>query len=52
VLAEAALLADGVEHLAEQVFVGDVVRRPSGEPPPVVVLELLDLGAGDGLELR
>ena len=43
VLAELAGLADRVHHLAQQVFVGQVVGVAAGEPRAVLGLELLDL---------
>ena len=51
VLAELAGLADGVHHLAQQVFVGQVLGVAAGEAGAVLGLELLDLAGGDLLEL-
>ena len=50
VLAELAGLADGVHHLAEQVFVGQVLGVAAGEADAVFGLEFLDLAGGDFLE--
>jgi hypothetical protein len=50
-LAELAGLADGVHHLAEQVLVGDLLDIPAGEALAQVVLELVNLAAGDPAEL-
>ena len=51
VLAELAGLADGVHHLAEQVFVGEVFGVAAGEADAVLGLELLDFAGGDLLEV-
>ena len=51
VLAELAGLADGVHHLAEQVFVGEVLGVAAGEAGAVLGLELVDLAGGDLLEV-
>ena len=51
VLAELAGLADGVHHLAEQVFVGEVLGVAAGEAGAVFGLELLDFAGGDLLEV-
>ena len=50
-LAELAGLADGVHHLAQQVFVGEVFGVAAGEARAVLGLELLDLAGGDLLEV-
>ena len=50
-LAELARLADGVHHLAQQVFVGQAFGVAAGEALPVLGLELLDLTRGDLLEV-
>src|ERR1700719_599515 len=51
VFAELAGLADGVHHLAEQVFVGEVVGITAGEASAVFGLEFLDFTGGDLLEV-
>ena len=50
-LAELALLADGVHHLAQQVLVGELVDVGAGVAPAVLVLERLDLVRGGLLEV-
>ena len=50
VLAQLAGLADGVHHLAEEVFVGESSASRPGKRCAVFVLELLDLAGGDLLE--
>ncbi len=50
-LAQLPLLANRVHHLAQQVFIGQLVRVPPREPSPVLVLELLDLPRRDLLEI-
>ena len=51
VLAELARLADGVHHLAQQVFVGEVLGVAAGEAGAVLGLELVDFAGGDLLEV-
>ena len=43
-------LADGVEDLAQDVLVLEVVRAAAGEPGDVLALELVDLASGGPLE--
>ena len=52
VLAELAGLADRVHHLAQKVFIGEVLGIAAGEADAVFGLELLDLAGGDLLEFR
>ena len=51
VFAELADLAHGVHHFAEEIFVGQRLGVPAGEPDTVLGLEILDLHGGDFLEL-
>ncbi len=51
VFPELAGLADGVHDFAEQVFVGQALGVPPGEPNAVLGLELLDFHRGDLLEI-
>ena len=51
VFAEFAGLADGVHHLAEQVFVGQFLGVAAGEAVAVFGLELVDFAGGDLLEV-
>ena len=51
VFAELADLAHGVHHFAKQIFVGQRLGVPAGEPHAVFALEILDLHRGDFLEL-
>ncbi len=50
-LAELARLADGVHHLADQVFVGQAFGVATGEPIAIFGLEFLDLEGGELLEV-
>ena len=52
VLAELAGLADGVQHFAHQVFVGQVLGVAAGKALAVLGLEFLDLRRGQLLEVR
>ena len=51
VLAELPRLADGVHHLAQQVFVLQVVGIATGKANTIVRFEFFDLGGGDLLEV-